>query len=98
MGGTTVDYHAAKGGIIAMTRDMACYLAPYNIRVNCISPGGFWRNQPESFVKAYSETVPMGRMGQDGKEMKGAVVFLASEASSYITGHNLMVDGGLTAW
>ena len=55
---------------------MAVYLAPDDIRVNCISPGGFWRSQPEAFVKAYSETIPMGRMGQDGKEMKGAVVFL----------------------
>lgn len=98
MGGATIDYHAAKGGVISMTRDMAVYLAPYNIRVNCISPGGFWRHQPEAFVKAYSETVPMGRMGQDGKEMKGAVVFFASEASSYCTGQNLAIDGGLTAW
>jgi NAD(P)-dependent dehydrogenase (short-subunit alcohol dehydrogenase family) len=98
MGGATIDYHAAKGGVVNMTRDMAVYLAPYNIRVNCISPGGFFRNQPEEFVKAYSETFPMGRMGIDGKEMKGAVVFLASEASSFVTGQNLAVDGGLTAW
>jgi len=98
MGGATLDYHAAKGAIVNMTRDMAVYLAPDNIRVNCISPAGFWRNQPEAFVKAYSETIPMGRMGQDGKEMKGAVVFLASEASSYCTGHNLVIDGGLTVW
>ena len=98
MGGATIDYHAAKGGVINMTRDMAAYLAPYNIRVNCISPGGFFRNQPEAFVKAYSETFPMGRMGQDGKEMKGAAVYLASEASSFVTGHNLVVDGGLTIW
>ena len=98
MGGVTPDYSAAKGGVINLTRDMAVYLAPHNIRVNCISPGGFWRRQPEPFVKAYSETIPMGRMGEDGKEMKGAVVYLASEASSYVTGHNLVVDGGLTIW
>ncbi len=98
MGGATIDYHAAKGGVINMTRDMAVYLAQYNIRVNCISPGGFFRHQAESFVRAFSETIPMGRMGQDGKEMKGPVVFLASEASSYVTGHNLVVDGGLTVW
>jgi NAD(P)-dependent dehydrogenase (short-subunit alcohol dehydrogenase family) len=98
MGGATLDYHAAKGAVITMTRDMAVYLAPDNIRVNCISPAGFWRSQPEAFVKAYSETIPMGRMGEDGKEMKGAVLFLASEASSYCTGHNLVIDGGLTAW
>jgi NAD(P)-dependent dehydrogenase (short-subunit alcohol dehydrogenase family) len=98
MGGVTVDYSAAKAGVINLTRDMACYLAPYNIRVNCISPGGFWRHQPEPFVKAFSETIPMGRMGQDGKDLKGAVVYFASEASSYCTGQNLTVDGGLTAW
>lgn len=98
MPGWTADYCAAKGGIISMTRDMACYLAPYNIRVNCISPGGFWRHQPEAFVEAFSESVPMGRMGQDGKDLKGAVVFFASEASSYCTGVNLPVDGGATAW
>lgn len=98
MGGVTVDYSAAKAGVINLTRDTACYLAPYNIRVNCISPGGFWRNQPEPFVKAFSAQIPMGRMGQDGKELKGAVVFLASEASSYVTGHNLVVDGGYTIW
>ena len=98
MGGATLDYHAAKGAVVNMTRDMAVYLAPDNIRVNCINPAGFWRNQPEAFVKAYEETIPMGRMGKDGKEMKGAVVFLASEASSYCTGHNLVIDGGLTVW
>jgi gluconate 5-dehydrogenase len=49
-------------------------------------------------VKAYSQTFPVGRMGQDGKEIKGAAVFLASEASSFVTGHNLVVDGGLTIW
>lgn len=98
MGGTTIDYEAAKGGVIAMTRDMAVYLAQYHIRVNCISPGGFFRNQPETFVKAYSDATPMGRMGIDGLEMKGAVVFFASEASSYCTGQNLVLDGGFTSW
>jgi gluconate 5-dehydrogenase len=98
LGGVTLDYEAAKAGVINMTRDMAAYLAPDGIRVNCISPAGFERNQDPKFIKAYSATIPMGRMGQDGKEMKGAVVFLASEASSYVTGHNLVVDGGLTCW
>jgi len=98
MGGVTIDYAAAKGGVINMTREMACCLAQYNIRVNCISPGGFYRGQPDPFPAQYSDLVPMGRMGQDGKEMKGPVVFLASEASSYVTGINLPVDGGMTAW
>ncbi len=96
--GCPIDYEAAKGGVINMTRDLACQLAAYNIRVNCISPGGFWRNHSDQFTKQYSYSVPMKRMGVDGKEMKGAVVFLASEASSYVTGINLPVDGGMTAW
>ena len=98
LGGATIDYHAAKGAVVNMTRDMAVSLAADHIRVNCISPGGFERGQPEKFISAYNQTVPMQRMGIDGKEMKGAVVFLASEASSYVTGHNLVVDGGLSAW
>ncbi len=98
MGGVTIDYAAAKGGVINMTREMACWLAQYNIRVNCISPGGFWRNHSETFTKQYSYLVPMGRMGQDGKEIKGTALFLASEASSYVTGINLPVDGGMSAW
>jgi NAD(P)-dependent dehydrogenase (short-subunit alcohol dehydrogenase family) len=98
VGGTTVDYAAAKGGVINMTREMACWLARYHIRVNCISPGGFWRGHGERFTRQYSNLVPMGRMGQDGKDIKGAVVFLASEASSYVTGINLPVDGGMMAW
>ena len=98
MGGVTIDYAASKGGVINMTREMACSLAQYNIRVNCLSPGGFERGQPEKFIEQYNYLVPMGRMGQDGKEMKGPVVFLASEASSYVTGINLPVDGGMMAW
>jgi gluconate 5-dehydrogenase len=98
MGGVTIDYVAAKGGVISMTREMACWLAQYNIRVNSISPGGFWRNHTETFTQQYSRLVPMGRMGEDGKEIKGAVVYLASAASSYVTGINLAVDGGMSAW
>ena len=98
MGGVTIDYVASKGGVISMTREMACTLAAYNIRVNSISPGAFWRGHSERFTEQYTYLVPMGRMGQDGKEMKGPVVFLASEASSYITGINLPIDGGMTAW
>lgn len=98
MGGSTVDYAASKGGVINLTRDMAVYLARYNIRVNSISPGGFERGQPEPFIRAYESQTPMGRMGEDGVDLKGAIVFLASEASRYVTGHNLVVDGGFTAW
>ncbi len=98
MGGVTLDYSAAKGGLISMTREMAVTLAPHHIRVNCISPGGFWRGHSETFTRQFSAQVPLGRMGQDGQDLKGVVVFLASAASGYVTGINLPVDGGLTAW
>jgi gluconate 5-dehydrogenase len=92
-----IDYSAAKGGVIAMTRDLACYMSPYHVRVNSISPGGFDKgNLPAAFTKAYGETTPVGRMGKMGEEIKGAALFLASDASAYVTGHNLVVDGGFS--
>lgn len=96
-----VDYAAAKGGLIAATRDLAAVLAPYHVRVNAISPGGFTgpkRNMLPAFAAAYGDRTPLGRMGRDGLDLKGAVLFLASPASDYVTGHNLAVDGGFTAW
>lgn len=92
-----VAYTAAKAGLIGLSYDVAAYLGDYNIRVNCISPGGFERNQPKSFVDAYSNKTMLKRMGHDGN-LKDVVVFLASEASAYITGHNLVVDGGFTTF
>jgi NAD(P)-dependent dehydrogenase (short-subunit alcohol dehydrogenase family) len=93
----SVPYTASKGGVINLTRDMAVYLGPYNIQVNAISPGGFKADQDESFIERYFSRTPLGRMGEEN-DLKGAVVFLASKASDYITGHNLVVDGGWTAW
>ena len=90
-----VAYTAAKAGLIGLTYDTAAYLGDYGIRVNCISPGGFERAQPQAFVDAYSGRTMLKRMGQRG-DLKGAVVFLASEAAAYVTGHNLVVDGGFT--
>jgi NAD(P)-dependent dehydrogenase (short-subunit alcohol dehydrogenase family) len=92
------DYSAAKGGIIAFTRDLAAEIGASGLRANCLSPGGFERGQPAEFVRRYSAQTMLGRMGTDGLDLKGAVVFLASDASSYVTGHNLVVDGGFTAW
>jgi NAD(P)-dependent dehydrogenase (short-subunit alcohol dehydrogenase family) len=92
----SVGYASAKAGVIGLTIDLAAYLGPDGIRVNAISPGGFEREQPEAFIKAYSDKVPLRRMGRDGIDLKGAVLFLASEASAYVTGHNLVVDGGFT--
>ena len=91
-------YAAAKGAVISLTRFLAAYWGEHGIRVNCISPGGVAHpGESEEFVRRYSERVPLGRKaGLD--EISGAVVYLASEASSYVTGHNLVVDGGWTAW
>ena len=92
------DYTAAKGAIIAYTRDLAAENGRHGIRVNCISPGGFERGQPEEFISRYNSHVMLGRMGRDGVDLKGAVAYLASDASSYVTAHNLPVDGGFTSW
>lgn len=93
-----VAYHALKGGIVQMTRHLAVYWAPEGIRVNCLSPGPFPgpKASPE-MVERLKEKSPMKRMGRP-EELKGAIVFLASEASSYLTGQNLVIDGGWTAW
>lgn len=91
-------YSAAKSGLIGFMRDLAAENGKYGIRANCISPGGFERGQPDDFIKRYNKQTPLGRMGTDGKDLKGAVVYLASDAAGYVTGHNLAVDGGFTAW
>ncbi len=98
------EYGAVKAGIIQFTRWLATYLAPDSIRVNSIAPGGFYNNAftdrpdyEETFVPGYNYRTPLGRMGND-TDLKGAVVFLGSEASAWITGQNLVVDGGWTAW
>jgi len=94
--GNPVSYAVSKGGLIQFTRWLATVLAP-DIRVNAVSPGGVWRNQPEAFHKRYIARTPMGRMATE-EDFKGAVVYLASDLSAYVTGHNLIVDGGWTAW
>jgi NAD(P)-dependent dehydrogenase (short-subunit alcohol dehydrogenase family) len=88
-------YNFMKAGLINFTRYLACYYGRFGIRANAISPGGYFNHQPAAFVDAYTKRVPLGRMmGQD--DLQGAVVFLASDASAYVTGANLMVDGGWT--
>ncbi len=89
-----VDYSAAKGGVISVTRDIAATVAPYGVNVNCISPGGFDKGEPRAFVAEYSKLAALGRMGQLGKDLKGAILLFASPAGDYITGQNLLVDGG----
>lgn len=90
-------YSAIKGGLINFSKYLASYYGKNKIRVNVVSPGGIFDNQPKSFVEKYSKRTILGRMGKPS-EIAGAVVFLASDAASYVTGHNLMVDGGWTAW
>jgi NAD(P)-dependent dehydrogenase (short-subunit alcohol dehydrogenase family) len=91
-------YAAAKGGLISLTRYLAAYWGEAGIRVNCISPGGVSHpSENAAFVRRYSERVPLGRKAAPD-EVSGAVVYLASPAASYVTGHNLIVDGGWTAW
>jgi NAD(P)-dependent dehydrogenase (short-subunit alcohol dehydrogenase family) len=86
-------YSAIKGGINNFTRYLASYYGAYQIRVNTVSPGGIFDNQPESFVNNYNKKVPMKRMGSP-KDIVSAVYFLLTNDSSYVTGHNLVVDGG----
>ena len=88
-------YGASKGGLTQLTRYLATVLAP-EVRVNCVSPGGIARGQPESFRQRYEKRTPLGRMASDS-DYNGAVLFLASSASSYMTGATLVVDGGWTA-
>lgn len=89
-------YSAIKGGITNLSRYLASYFGKYNVRVNTICPGGIFDNQDKKFVKKYSDNTPLKRMGNP-EEIASAVLFLASDASSYITGTTLMVDGGWTA-
>ena len=94
---TPAVYAASKGGMVNFTRYLATTLAQHNVRANCITPGGVFSGQNDSFVERYGSRVPMGRMARR-EELQGALLFLASDASSYVTGHNLVVDGGMTAW
>jgi NAD(P)-dependent dehydrogenase (short-subunit alcohol dehydrogenase family) len=94
--GNPAAYGASKGGLIQTTRYLSALLAPA-VRVNCISPGGIARNQPAVFVERYVERTPMQRMGTE-EDFKGAIAYFASDLSAWVTGENLMVDGGWTVW
>ncbi len=96
MGGMPPDYFFHRGGMINITRFMARMLADKNVRVNCISPGGLFNNQPKRFVENYIRKVPVGRMANKD-DIKGLAVLLASDASAYINGENILMDGGMHA-
>lgn len=94
---TPAIYSASKGGVVALTKYLSTYWAKDKIRVNTITPGGVESGQNEIFKQNYSNRIPLGRMAQ-ADEMVGALIYLASDASSYVTGQNIIIDGGLSAW
>lgn len=94
--GNPAAYAASKGGVLQLTRWLATTMAP-RVRVNAISPGGVFRNQPDAFVRKYEKRTPLARMAIED-DFRGALAFLASDLSAYVTGHNLQVDGGWSCW
>lgn len=94
--GNPAAYGASKAGLLGLTRYLATVLAP-GIRVNAVAPGGIARDQPEAFAARYRELVPLGRMATE-EDLKGVIAYLASDASAYVTGQVVTVDGGWTAW
>jgi NAD(P)-dependent dehydrogenase (short-subunit alcohol dehydrogenase family) len=97
MSGWSPDYFFHKGGMINFTRFCASYFGRYNIRVNCVSPGGLVTDKhPVEFVRNYSQRTQLDRLGEE-RDLVGSIVFFASDAAAYITGANLPVDGGYTA-
>ena len=94
--GNPAAYGASKGGLLQLTKWLATTLAP-DIRVNAISLGGVFRNHKEPFLSRYESRTPLKRMAKE-EDVKGAAVYLASDLSGYVTGQNLVVDGGWTVW
>ncbi len=94
--GNPAAYAASKGGLLQLSRWLATTLAP-QVRVNTISPGGIFRNQPKSFIDRYVEKTPLKRMATED-DLRGAIAYLATDMSRYVTGQNLVIDGGFTIW
>jgi NAD(P)-dependent dehydrogenase (short-subunit alcohol dehydrogenase family) len=95
--GNPVAYSASKGAIIMLTKYLGAYWAERGVRVNCVTPHGVWNNHERGFVERFARKSPMRRL-MTAEEVAGAVLFLASDASSYATASNVMIDGGWTAW
>jgi NAD(P)-dependent dehydrogenase (short-subunit alcohol dehydrogenase family) len=94
---TPAVYTASKAGVIGLTKHLATYWAARGVRVNTLTPGGVESGQNDTFKQRYGARVPLGRMAR-ADEMVGAMLFLVSDAASYVTGQNIAVDGGLSAW
>ncbi len=94
---TPTVYSVSKAGVVGLTLHLASYWASKKIRVNTLSPGGIFSGQNKTFVDNYSKRIPLGRMAKK-EEMIGAILYLSSDASSYVTGQNIFVDGGLSSW
>jgi NAD(P)-dependent dehydrogenase (short-subunit alcohol dehydrogenase family) len=93
-----IEYAAAKAGVIGMTKDLAALMSPQGVNVNAISPGAFDKGLlPKSFVSDFADETMLGRLGEMGRDLKGAALFLASPASDYVTGANIVVDGGFSS-
>jgi len=92
-----VTYSVVKGGLVMLTKYLATYYAEHGVRVNALCPGGVYAGQPEDFMARLTALIPMGRMARRD-EYRSALVFLCSDASSYMTGANLVIDGGRTCW
>jgi NAD(P)-dependent dehydrogenase (short-subunit alcohol dehydrogenase family) len=94
---TPAVYTASKAGVIGLTKHLATYWGAQGVRVNTLTPGGIESGQNDTFKQRYGARVPLGRMAR-ADEMVGAMLFLVSDAASYVTGQNIVVDGGLSAW
>lgn len=94
--GNPAAYAASKGGVVQLTRWLSTVLAP-NVRINAITPGGVWRNQDKKFIERFCSRTPLGRMSTE-EDLKGVIMYLASDLSSYVTGQNILIDGGWSVW
>jgi NAD(P)-dependent dehydrogenase (short-subunit alcohol dehydrogenase family) len=92
-----ITYSVIKSGLVGMTKYLATYWSANGVRVNALSPGGIYEGQSEEFVKKITNLIPLGRMAKSS-EYRSAVQFLCSDASSYMTGQNIVIDGGRSVW